>query len=56
MGEFYWGNLFESGYLEDRERDGRRTFRWVLGREIVRWEMGELDQDRVQWWFWYYQC
>jgi hypothetical protein len=27
--EFWWGNLLESGYLEDG--DERITLRWILG-------------------------
>jgi hypothetical protein len=29
--EFWWGNLLDSKYLEDQERDGRIS-KWILGR------------------------
>jgi len=27
---FWWGNLGETGYFEDSDRDGKITLRWIF--------------------------
>jgi hypothetical protein len=45
--EFWWGNILRNVSVEDREADGRKTLRRILGScKVGRWR--ELDKDRVE--------
>jgi hypothetical protein len=41
------GKLMENGHGDDRERDGRITLRWILGKIGCEDKWTEIAQDRV---------
>jgi len=38
--EFWWKNILENVWLEDRRSDARITLRYILGRQVMR--MGDI--------------